>query len=61
MNQPMSFADARELCELRIKEDGISPATALREFRDLTHCGLREAEPTFRHFQRLEQQIKDSK
>lgn len=54
LNEPMKWSDAFELCQLRIKEDGISAHMALREFRQLTHCGLRDAEPFFREFQKME-------
>jgi hypothetical protein len=50
----MSWRDAAELCELRIKEDRISASLALREFRQLTGWGLRDAEPIYRQFQKLE-------
>lgn len=53
MNQPMSFTDAKELCMLRIAEDNIPAHVALREFRELTHCDLRMAEPIYRHFQKV--------
>lgn len=53
-NEPMSWRDADELCRLRIKEDSISAQVALREFRQLTHAGLRDAEPFYREFQKLE-------
>jgi hypothetical protein len=54
MLNPMSYTDARELCQLRIREDGIDAVTALREFRQLTGCGMRDAEPAYRQFQAIE-------